>query len=79
MTIQKSNISARVSDTLKIIVQDSEYTHKEAYEIGAKLIAANKAEIIINELEHDEACKKAIREKKTKLLKDKKHKLEKEL
>lgn len=75
----KSTISARVSNTLKEVVVDSEYSHKEAYELGAGLIAVNKAEETKTELEHDPTYEKAIREKKTKLLKDEKKKLEKEL
>ena len=66
----KSTISARVSNTLKEVVVDSEYSHKEAYELGAGLIAVNKAEETKTELEHDPTYEKAIREKK---------KLEKEL
>lgn len=76
---EKSTISARVSNTLKKIVVDSEYSHKEAYELGAGLIAVNKAEETKTELEHDPTYEKTIKEKKTKLLRDKKRKLEKEL
>lgn len=76
---EKSTISARVSNTLKKIVVDSEYSHKEAYELGAGLIAVNKAEETKTELEHDPTYEKTIKEKKSKLLRDKKRKLEKEL
>ena len=39
MLPEKTNISARVDITLKKIVEDSTFTHKDAYELGAKLIA----------------------------------------
>lgn len=79
MLNQKSTVSARVSDTLKKVVKDSEYSHKEAYELGAGLIAINKAEETKEQLEHDPEYEKTIKEKKTKLLRAKKRKLEEEL
>ena len=39
MIPEKTNISAKVEMTLKKIVEDSTFTHKDAYELGAKLIA----------------------------------------
>ena len=39
MLHEKTNISARVEITLKKIVEGSTFTHKDAYELGAKLIA----------------------------------------
>ena len=44
MLLEKTNISARVEITLKKIVEDSAFTHKDAYELGAKLIAMGNAE-----------------------------------
>lgn len=44
MLTEKTNISARVEITLKKIVEDSAFTHKDAYELGAKLIAMGNAE-----------------------------------
>ena len=44
MLPEKTNISARVELTLKKIVEDSTFTHKDAYELGAKLIAMGNAE-----------------------------------
>lgn len=79
MLNQKSTVSARVSDTLKKVVKDSEYSHKEAYELGAGLIAINKAEETKEQLEHDPEYEKTIKEKKSKLLRAKKRKLEEEL
>ena len=35
MLPEKTNISARVDITLKKIVEDSTFTHKDAYELGA--------------------------------------------
>ena len=42
MLLEKTNISARVEITLKKIVEDSTFTHKDAYELGAKIIAMGK-------------------------------------
>ena len=44
MLLEKTNISARVEITLKKIVEDSTFTHRDAYELGAKLIARGNAE-----------------------------------
>ena len=44
MLLKKTNISARVGITLKKIVEDYSFTHKDAYELGAKLIAMGNAE-----------------------------------
>ena len=44
MLQEKTNISARVEITLKKIVEDSAFTHKDAYELGAKLIAMGNAQ-----------------------------------
>jgi len=41
---RKTNISARVEITLKQIVDESIFNHKDAYELGAKLIAIGDAE-----------------------------------
>ena len=79
MSIEKSTVSARVSDTLKKIVIDSEYTHKDAYELGAGLIAINKANETRTQLEHNPKYKKKIKENKAKMLRDRKRKLEEEL
>lgn len=44
MLTEKTNISARVEITLKKIVEDSAFTHKDAYKLGAKLIVMVNAE-----------------------------------
>ena len=44
MIPEKTNISARVDLTLKKIVEESTFNHKDAYELGAKLIAIGDAE-----------------------------------
>lgn len=41
MLTEKTNISARVEITLKKIVEESSFTHKDAYELGAKLVRVN--------------------------------------
>ena len=51
MLPEKTNISARVEITLKKIVEESSFTHKDAYELGVKLIAMGNAEetiVLIN-------------------------------
>ena len=44
MLPEKTNISARVEITLKKIVEESSFTHKDAYELGAMLIAIGDAQ-----------------------------------
>ena len=44
MLPEKTNISARVDLTLKKIVENSTFNHKDAYELGAKLISIDDAE-----------------------------------
>ena len=46
MLLEKTNISARVDITLKKIVEDSTFTHKDAYELGAKLMLVFSNNII---------------------------------
>ena len=43
MYIKKSTASARVPDVIKEIVKDSEYSHKDAYLLGAGLLCIGKA------------------------------------
>ena len=43
MRTEKTNISARVEITLKKIVEESSFTHKDAYELGAMIIAIGDA------------------------------------
>ena len=57
MLTEKTNISARVEITLKKIVEDSSFTHKDAYELGAKLIAMGEAENTIMEINNNTAKK----------------------
>ena len=44
MIPEKTNISARVEITLKKIVEESSFTHKDAYELGAMLMAIGDAQ-----------------------------------
>ena len=53
MTIEKCNVSARVEGTLKRIVTESDFTHKDAYELGAKIIAKGNAEETISSVNED--------------------------
>ena len=53
MLPEKTNISARVEITLKQIVDESTFNHKDAYELGAKLIAMGEAENTIMEINNN--------------------------
>ena len=50
MITEKTNISARVEITLKKIVEESSFTHKDAYELGAMLIAIGDADKTITSI-----------------------------
>lgn len=50
MKIRKENISARVSCALKKIVVDSDFSHREAYELGAKIIASGDAKETLSQV-----------------------------
>ena len=62
MLTEKTNISARVEITLKKIVEDSSFTHKDAYELGAKLIAMGEAENTIMEINNNSAYERIIKQ-----------------
>ncbi len=79
MLPEKTNISARVEMTLKKIVEDSTFTHKDAYELGAKLIAIGDAEETITLIDNDPALQKIIKQSEYRLIQAKKEQLEKEL
>lgn len=79
MVIRKSNVSARVETTLKRIVKESEFTHKDAYELGAKLIAKGNAEETITSVNEDPDLEKTIRRTEYQIVSERKHQLEKEL
>ena len=79
MLPEKTNISARVEITLKKIVEDSAFTHKDAYELGAKLIAIGDAEETIEIIDSDPVLQKLIKQNEYKIIQAKKEQLEKEL
>ena len=62
MLLEKTNISARVDITLKKIVEDSTFTHKDAYELGAKLIAMGNAQDTIAEINTNPDFERIIRQ-----------------
>ena len=72
MLPEKTNISARVEMTLKKIVEDSTFTHKDAYELGAKLIAIGDAEETITLIDNDPALQKIIKQSEYRLIQAKK-------
>ena len=79
MLTEKTNISARVEITLKKIVEDSSFTHKDAYELGAKLIAMGEAENTIMEINNNSAYERIIKQTEHHLIEARKLELEREL
>ena len=79
MLTEKTNISARVEITLKKIVEDSSFTHKDAYELGAKLIAMGEAENTIMEIKNNAAYERIIKQTEHRLIEARKLELEREL
>ena len=65
--------------TLKKIVEDSTFTHKDAYELGAKLIAIGDAEETLTLIDNDPVLQKIIKQNEYRLIQAKKEQLEKEL
>ena len=79
MLTEKTNISARVEITLKKIVEDSSFTHKDAYELGSKLIAMGEAENTIMEINNNSAYERIIKQTEHRLIEARKQELEREL
>ena len=79
MLPEKTNISARVDLTLKKIVEESTFNHKDVYELGAKLIAIGDAEETIEIIDSDPVLQKLIKQNEYKIIQAKKEQLEKEL
>ena len=79
MLLEKTNISARVEITLKKIVEDSTFTHKDAYELGAMLIAIGDAEKTIALIHQNPNYEKIIKQREYRLIEARKQELEGEL
>lgn len=79
MLTEKTNISARVEITLKKIVEDSSFTHKDAYELGAKLIAMGEAENTIMKINNNSVYERIIKQTEHRLIEARKLELEREL
>ncbi|WP_407413182.1 hypothetical protein [Methanobrevibacter sp.] len=79
MAVRKSNVSARVESTLKRIVNESDFTHKDAYEIGAKIIARGDAEKTITAMETDSELERKIKQAEYQIVQERKTELEREL
>lgn len=79
MLLEKTNISARVEITLKKIVEDSAFTHKEAYELGAKLIAMGNAEETIVLINTNPDFERIMKQTEYRLIETRKKELEREL
>ncbi|MBQ6349922.1 MAG: hypothetical protein IJI42_03205 [Methanobrevibacter sp.] len=79
MLPEKTNITARVDLTLKKIVEESTFNHKDSYELGAKLIAIGDAEETMEIIDTDPVLQKLIKQNEYKIIQAKKEQLEKEL
>ena len=79
MKVKKENISARVPKVLKKIVVESDFSHRDAYELGAKIIASGNAKKAMNQVDENPTSKKKIKEAECKLVEERKHQLEEEL
>ena len=79
MLLEKTNISARVDITLKKIVEDSTFTHKDAYELGAKLIAMGNAEETIILISTNPDFERIMKQTEYSLIEARKLELEREL
>ena len=79
MLTEKTNISARVEITLKKIVEDSVFTHKDAYELGAKLIAMGNAEDTLALINTNPDFERIIKQTEYRLIEARKQELEREL
>ena len=65
--------------TLKKIVEDSAFTHKDAYELGAKLIAIGDAEDTLAVINTNPDFERIIKHTEYRLIEARKQELEKEL
>ena len=79
MLPEKTNISARVEITLKKIVEDSTFTHKDAYELGAKLIAMGNAEDTLALINTNPDFERIMKQTEYGLIEARKLELEREL
>ena len=79
MMAEKTNISARVEITLKKIVEESSFTHKDAYELGAMLIAIGDADQTITSIQNDSNYARIMKQTEYRLIEERKHQLEREL
>ena len=79
MITEKTNISARVEITLKKIVEESSFNHKDAYELGAKLIAMGNAEETIILINTNPDFERIMKQTEYSLIEARKLELEREL
>ena len=79
MLLEKTNSSARVDITLKKMVEDSTFTHKDAYELGAKLIAMGNAEETIVLINTNPDFERIMKQTEYSLIEARKLELEREL
>ena len=79
MSLEKTNISARVEITLKKIVEESTFTHKDAYELGAMLIAIDEAQQTLTLIHSNPNYQKIMKQAEYRLIEERKHQLEMEL
>lgn len=69
MLPEKTNISTRVEITLKKIVEEPSFTHKDAYELEAMLIAIGDAEDTITLIHNNPNYQKVMKQTEYRLSK----------
>lgn len=79
MKLNKASVSARVKSPLKLIVMESSFTHGDAYELGAKLIATGDANKTIDDIDENPDLLERIKKIEYKIINEQKTELEKEL
>ena len=79
MLPEKTNISARVEITLKKIVEESSFNHKDAYELGAMLIAIGDAQKTLTLIHKNPNYQKVMKQTEYRLIEARKEELEREL
>ena len=79
MSLEKTNISARVEITLKKIVEESSFNHKDSYELGAMLIAIGDAQKTLTLIHKNPNYQKVMKQTEYRLIEARKEELEREL
>ena len=60
-------------------MEESSFTHKDAYELGTMLIAIGDADQTITSIQNDSNYRRIIKQTEYRLIEERKHQLEREL